>query len=133
MTPSPLTHRRPFTTVVHRTLKDVLVLPMTDADHRAVRIVERARPSAFREFDQIPMRGEDLLRQVKLVLPYLANKSVVFVGDADCSSLLIGLLGSLGNPMPTQMLVVDFDERLLTKVQQVARRYGFAHLLTTAL
>ncbi len=100
------------------------------AERAAVAVVEQARPPALRAYDQIPMRGEDLIRQVRLVAPLLADRAVVFVGDYDSASALMGLLAACGDvPCPSQMLVLDFDERVLATMEMLARRYGFADRL----
>ena len=98
----------------------------------ALDILEQVRPPSLREYDQIPMHGEDLLAQVKRVAPALAGKSVAFVGDHDGTSLLLGLLGSRGLiEMPLRMLVLDFDLRLLEIARQVAAEHGFSDRLET--
>jgi N4-bis(aminopropyl)spermidine synthase len=102
---------------------------ITPAERQAAALVERLRPPSLRQFDQIPMRSSDLLRQVKLMASYLAGKSVAFVGDSDSTSLLLGLLSQLGSPRPAHMLVVDFDERLLTVLRTQAQQYGFGDIL----
>jgi N4-bis(aminopropyl)spermidine synthase len=114
-----------------RLLKDHLIVPRNDIDRHIVRMVEQARPPALRTFDQIPMRTGDLLRQIKLIAPYLHDKTVVFVGDADCSSLLLGFLGRFDNLCPAHMLVIDFDERLLANMRRFANQHGFGKLLET--
>jgi predicted methyltransferase len=87
----------------------------------------------MREYDQIPMRSPDLLRQVRYIAPQLGNKSVAFVGDSDGTSALLGLLSTLDLPCPADMLVLDFDERLLLALDEVARKHGFADRLTVQL
>ncbi len=103
-----------------------------DGELEALAILERARPPSLRAYDQIPMRGEDLLAQVKRVAPDLAGKAVAFVGDHDGTSLLLGLLGARGllEP-PARMLVLDFDLRLLEMARRLAAEYGFADRLET--
>jgi hypothetical protein len=104
-------------------------VPVTAADRRAVTLIEQARPQALRIYDQIPMRADDLLHQAKLIGPLLGGMAVAFVGDYDSTSALLGLLGTLGDPQPARMLVLDFDERVLAAVQGIAGRHGFAHRL----
>ncbi len=108
-------------------------IALTAADRRAAALIERSRPIALRTYDQIPMRGDDLLYQAKFIAPYVANKSVAFVGDYDSASALLGLLGTLGDPGPAHMLVLDFDERVLATLQGIARRHGFADRLEVRL
>lgn len=104
-------------------------LPPTDADWRDLRLVERTRPPSLREFDQIAMRGPDLLRQVKQIAPAFADRSVAFVGDSDGMSALLGLFAARGGPRPAALHLLDFDERLLNALLDLAARHGFADLL----
>lgn len=113
--------------------KDALTVHISPLERRAALLVERVRPPSLRCFDQIPMQADDLIRQVKLIGPYLEGQSVLFMGDADCTSLMLGLLGKLGYSMPTMMHVVDFDERLLLQMRRFAVRQGFADRLDTRL
>ncbi len=108
-------------------------IALTAADGRAAALIEQARPRALRAYDQIPMRADDLLRQAKVITPYVANKSVAFVGDYDSASALLGLLGTLSDPGPAHMLVLDFDARVLAALRGIARRYGFADRLEVRL
>lgn len=110
---------------------DYLRIGATARERLAVRQLEAVRPAPHRAFDQISMIGEDLLRQVKLVAPFLAARTVAFVGDLDGTSLLLGALGELGMPLPTRMLVADFDARLLRAAEAFAREHGFADRLDT--
>lgn len=110
-------------------LKHWLRVPVSTADREAVEIVQRARPSALRSFDQIPMRSKDLLRQAKLVSPSLTGKRVAFVGDMDGTAMLIGLLTAGGGAAPARMIVLDFDDRVLASTLEVAVRYGFGNLI----
>jgi len=113
--------------------KDALAVHISPFERRAAHLVERVRPPSLRSFDQIPMRADDLIRQVKLIGPYLEAQSVLFMGDADCTSLMLGLLGKLGYNMPAMMHVVDFDERLLLHMRHFSVRHGFADRLHTCL
>lgn len=112
-------------------LEHRLDVPLTSADLDAVAIVERARPTPQRAFDQIPMRSHDLLRQVKLVSPLLAGKTVAFVGDLDGAATLLGLLTRRSGSAPARIGILDFDDRVLVAVEGVARRHGFENLLET--
>ena len=98
-----------------------------------LRIVEQARPFSLRAFDQIPMHGSNLLQQAQFLAPALADKHVAFMGDSDCLSLMIGLLGRNGRdtPRPAAMHLLDFDERLLSTALDLAVRHGFSELLHT--
>ncbi len=117
-----------------QSFKDRLHTMITQVDLRAAQLVEHARPTALRIYDQIPMKSRDLVRQVKLVAPYLAGKSIVFMGDYDSTSLIIGLLASWKSiRAPAYMLLLDFDERLLRVARNMAERYGFRGLLDVRL
>lgn len=75
-------------------LKNSVLKQVTAEELELLSLWESARPESIRAFDQIPMRGVDLLCQVKLVAPLLAGTRVAFVGDHDGTSLLLGLLSS---------------------------------------
>ncbi|MCL4261678.1 MAG: bis-aminopropyl spermidine synthase family protein [Anaerolineae bacterium] len=115
-------------------VKDALMSRVTTREQHALTLIERYRPISLRDYDQIPMRPLDLLQQVRLMAPYLDGRVVAFVGDHDCTSMLIGLLGSQGYlPMPARMMLLDFDERLLCRAQVVAQQYGFGHIMDYCL
>lgn len=94
--------------------------------------VARARPQPLRDFDQINMKAGDLIMQTKLLAPRLAGQHVVFLGDGDCMSLMLGLFSAneLIAP-PERMIVLDFDKRLLRRINQFAAEHGFCHLVET--
>ena len=56
-------------------MKNALVthLGLTETELKVLECLEDARPESLRAFDQIPMRGVDLLCQVKLAAPDLAG------------------------------------------------------------
>lgn len=116
-----------------RSFRERIGIVLSLADRRASTIIEQARPPALRTYDQIPMRSDDLLFQAKFIAPHLAHKTVAFVGDYDSASALLGLLATRDSPSPTRMIVLDFDERVLTTLDNLARRYGFADRLQTHL
>lgn len=105
-------------------------VPATEVDLEAGRIVAAHRPHPFRQYDQIPMVTKDLVRQIKLIGPFLSGRRVVFMGDMDGSAALLGLLAANGGPAPSHMTVVDFDERVLEMSLRVAQRFGFSQQLT---
>lgn len=94
-----------------------------------LKMIERVRPPSLREYDQIPMRTPDLLRQAQFLAPILAGKRVVFMGDSDCLSLVIGIRSRYEAPCPAEMHLLDFDERLLNTALDVAGNYGFGNVL----
>lgn len=116
-----------------RSLQLRLQLPASRSEHALAELVAHSRPKPLREFDQIPMRTEDLAHQAKRVSSLLANQKVAFVGDMDGTASLLGLIAVAGGPAPSDMLVLDFDNRVLEAANDLANRYGFGHLLTTRL
>lgn len=117
----------------HHQIRHRLHISVTKVERALGLAVHQARPESLREFDQIPMNPYDHVRQIKLIASYLAGQSVVFMGDSDCASLLLGLLGAHQGLLPRHMLVLDFDERLLQSISRLAERYSFGHLLETRL
>jgi hypothetical protein len=79
------------------------------------------------------MRAEDLISQVKRMAPRLAGQRVAFVGDHDGTSLLLGILGRMKRvSLPRQMLLLDFDQRVLASARRLARLCDFDHIFETA-
>lgn len=90
------------------------------------------RPKPVRAVDQIFMLPGSQLNQVKLISPYTRNRHVAFVGDGDCMALCMGLLAKEGIiDGPEQMLILDFDERLIRFVNRTARQFGFHDRIET--
>lgn len=115
-------------------LKNTIYRQVTPEEERLLALWEAARPESLRAFDQIPMRGSDLLCQVKLIAPHLAGKRIVFVGDHDGTSLLLGLLSSQGMIKgPAQMTLLDFDDRLLEVASALADEHHFSERFTSRL
>jgi N4-bis(aminopropyl)spermidine synthase len=114
-------------------LRHWLRVPTTADELRIAKLIDRSRPPSLRMFDQIPMNYRDHVRQGKLLAPYLADQTVAFMGDSDCTSLLLGLLSLLGMPLPSRMLLLDFDARLLKFATDLAESHGFGHILETRL
>lgn len=106
---------------------------LTQAEVEGAELIAANRPVPLRHYDQIAMRTYDLARQAKLIAPYLAGKEIVFVGDNDCTSLMLGLLSLKGHHGPSKMCVLDFDARILAAINDFAKRYGFGHLIETRL
>jgi N4-bis(aminopropyl)spermidine synthase len=82
------------------------------------------RPKPLRDYDQIYMLPGSELGQAKLISDYLYEKEVVLVGDGDCMSLVLGILGKekIIEP-PSHMLVLDFDERILHFISEALREF----------
>src|SRR5688500_3202105 len=77
-------------------LRHMLRVSVIPDEMRAAELIDNLRPQYLRNFDQIPMHSRDHVRQAKLIAPYLADQSVAFMGDSDCTSLLLGLLSKRG-------------------------------------
>ena len=115
-------------------LKNTIYRQVAPEEERLLDLWEVARPESLRAFDQIPMRGSDLLCQVKLVAPLLAGKRVAFVGDHDGTSMLLGLLSSYGVLKgPAEMTLLDFDDRLLEVARTLAEEHHFSERFTGRL
>lgn len=92
------------------------------------------RPKPIREIDQIFMLPGSQLNQAKLISSYLRNREVVFVGDGDCMSLVIGMLAKERViDRPTYMHVLDFDERIVKFVRQASEQFGFSEYIEAHL
>lgn len=117
----------------HR-IADALTPIMSRDDMNAAESVVLSRAQPLRDFDQISMQAGDLVRQAKIIAPYLAGKAVVFVGDNDGASAILGALAELRSvPRLERMMVLDFDERVLGAIRKVATKYGFEGVLETRL
>lgn len=116
-----------------RQLCDRVYVAISQAELAMGVAVDQARPISLRAFDQIPMLPTDHVRQIKIMAPYLAGKAIAFMGDSDGASLLLGLLGTHLGLMPSRMLLLDFDNRLLITARDFAEQHGFDHLLETRL
>lgn len=113
------------------TLASSIEVPIVGEDLNDLMLVERARPRSLRTFDQIPMRGHDLVRQVKQIAPAFDGATVAFIGDSDGMSPMLGLLSARNGPRPAAMHLLDFDDRLLDAVSSLAAEYGFDDILHT--
>ena len=84
------------------------------------------RPKPLREFDQIYMMSGDMFTQANLMKDYMSSKRVVFLGDGDGMSMLFGLLATKNEmTKPHHMLILDFDQRILTNINRFAERNAF--------
>jgi N4-bis(aminopropyl)spermidine synthase len=103
-------------------------------EHFCLDTLIKARPTMLRDFDQIAMKGADLLEQAINMIPLLQGKSVVFIGDDDGMAVLIGLLHKLCRyAPPKRMMVLDFDDRIIQVASLMAQKYGFSSLLDARL
>ena len=82
--------------------------------------LEQARPPALRQYDQISMRGADLLAQAFDLSPQLAGQDVLFLGDYDGMAALLVLLEQANLLVaPKTLTLLDFDERVLAYHQRL--------------
>ena len=117
-----------------RKFSDWFLPAISHADVNATEKVVLSRPQPLRDYDQISMQAGDLVRQAKIIAPALAGKSVIFIGDNDGASAILGALAELKSIIaPSRMTVLDFDERVLGSIQSVAQSNGFADFLETRL
>lgn len=91
----------------------------------AVSDVVMNRPLPLREFDQIYMKVGDLVVHAEFVARRFRDRRVVFVGDGDAIGLAIAHLMNEGvlDFGPSEILVLDFDERMVNSVQSFAADY----------
>lgn len=80
------------------------------------------RPRPLREFDQIHMKAGDMVMQAEHVARWADAKYLVFVGDGDAISVCVAYLQARGIlPYgPARILVLDFDERVVSAVNRFA-------------
>lgn len=108
--------------MLYRSLRSYLLNQAEEYDLLARVTQHPLRPKPQREIDQIFMLPGSQLNQVKLMSTYLRNRSVVFVGDGDSMALSFALLAKERViESPGQMVVLDFDERIVGFINQVAR------------
>lgn len=90
----------------------------------AVSDVIQNRPPPLREFDQIYMKAGDMVLQTSLIAQRFAGRRLVFMGDGDSISLCLAYLmhSKVIDVGPEQILVLDFDERIVRAVERFADR-----------
>lgn len=88
----------------------------------AVSDVIQNRPPPLREFDQIYMKAGDMVLQTSLIAQRFSGRNLVFMGDGDSISLCLAYLlhNEVISEGPAQILVLDFDERIVKAVQRFA-------------
>lgn len=84
------------------------------------------RPLPLREFDQIYMKVGDIVVHAEFVARRFDKRRVVFVGDGDAIGLaMIHLMNEkVIDYGPSHVTVLDFDERLVSSVNNFAADYG---------
>ena len=109
-------------------------MSMTTVDLRkainAVSDVVQNRPRPLREFDQIYMKTGDMVLQSELIASWANEKRIAFIGDGDAISVCIAYLQ--GRDVldfgPSEIMVFDFDERIVQAVKRFADREQLKHL-----
>ena len=95
-----------------------------------VQSITARRPASMRCYDQIPMQDADICRQAELIIPFLEGKTILFLGDSDCASLVIAAIAAQYNKLPTQIIVLDFDARLVDVVNKFSFEMNLSHILS---
>jgi len=101
----------------------------------AVSDVIQNRPLPLREFDQIYMKAGDMVLQTSLIAQRFSGKKLVFIGDGDSISLCIAYLmhRKVLDVGPSEILVLDFDQRMVNAVTRFADRERISHLISARL
>jgi predicted methyltransferase len=101
----------------------------------AVSDVIQNRPLPLREFDQIYMKAGDMVLQTSLIARRFADRKLIFIGDGDAICLCLAYLMHLKiiDTGPSQILLVDFDERIVKAVERFADRERISHLIQSRL
>ena len=90
----------------------------------AVSDVIQNRPLPLREFDQIYMKAGDMVLQTMVIAQRFAGRKLVFIGDGDSISLCLAYLmhRQVLSEGPSEILVLDFDERMVNAIERFADR-----------
>jgi predicted methyltransferase len=101
----------------------------------AVSDVIQNRPLPLREFDQIYMKAGDMVLQTSLIAQRFSDRKLVFMGDGDSICLCLAYLMSRGvlEAGPREILLLDFDERIVKAVERFADREKIEHLIQARL
>lgn len=101
----------------------------------AVSDVIQNRPLPLREFDQIYMKAGDMVLQTSLIAQRFDGRRLVFMGDGDSISLCLAYLmhREVLNVGPSEILVLDFDERMVKAVERFADREGITDRIRSRL
>jgi predicted methyltransferase len=108
--------------------------PQLEIDLRAainaISDVVQNRPRPLREFDQIYMKSGDMVLQSELVARWADGKRVAFMGDGDAISVCVAYLqdSKLFDYGPKEIVVFDFDERIVNAVLRFAEAKELKHL-----
>lgn len=96
----------------------------------AISDVIENRPRPLREFDQIYMKAGDMVLQSELVARWSNGKRLVFIGDGDAICVCVAYLQKrrIVDYGPSQIVVFDFDERIVSAVKRFADSEGLENL-----
>lgn len=99
----------------------------------AVSDVIQNRPRPLRLFDQIYMKAGDMVLQSEMVARWADGKRLAFIGDGDSISVCVAYLRQAGilSYGPREIVVFDFDERMLRAAERFASKQGIITLTTT--
>jgi N4-bis(aminopropyl)spermidine synthase len=94
----------------------------------AISDIVNNRPPPLREFDQIYMKVGDMVVHAEFISRHFDGKKIVFVGDGDAVGLSVAHLVHEGVLQygPSEILVLDFDERMVNSINRFAADYDFA-------
>lgn len=116
-----------------------MALPSAQVDlRRAINTVSdviQNRPLPLREFDQIYMKAGDMVMQTLIIAQRFASRKLVFVGDGDSISLCLAYLmhREVISEGPSEILVLDFDQRMVNAIMRFADREQIADRITARL
>ena len=99
----------------------------------AISDVVQNRPRPLREFDQIYMKAGDMVLQSEMVARWSDKKRLAFIGDGDAISVCVAYLRAkeILPYGPAEIVVFDFDERMLGAVTRFAEKQEISTLRTT--
>jgi N4-bis(aminopropyl)spermidine synthase len=88
----------------------------------AVSDVIQNRPRPLRDFDQIYMKAGDMVLQSEFIAHWANERRLAFVGDGDAIGICVAYLKARGilDYGPSEILVLDFDERIVGAVKRFA-------------
>jgi predicted methyltransferase len=101
----------------------------------AISDIVQNRPPPIREVDQIYMKVADMVIQAEYTARVLDGQDVIFIGDGDSIGLSMAHLRGEGviDYGPRSILVVDFDERIVTAIARFAEKYEIRDVITSQL
>ncbi len=81
------------------------------------------------------MKSGDMLLQAECVSKYFNKKKVIFIGDGDAISVCMIYLYKRGllKYSPSEVRVLDFDERVIYSIKQFAKAHGLTKELDAEL